>query len=413
MTEIVDGGFVFLEGDHPLRVEWLTELDPLPQPINGAREEYVSLCRRMIAANAIRRFRKDGENGRVSYSRRKLWYAQNPSKFYWPRWCTYGYIIPAVDQLAASGLLLHDKKPPGNRHWQSWFRATGSLMNFQTKLLCKPLHGIILRDENRVDIEYNENDRFILKLIRNLDEVNAYLAKQVITLRGKVIEEGDPLYADLRCVSGATRIKLRRIYSDSSFYKNGRWFNDIQNIPRKERQWMTINGHYVGTHDYTAFYPSLLYALVGETCAGDPYTIPNCTREISKPILNILINTKDGTASVRASANALKERGDRSSQAERYDRARRIIAALKDRNKPIAQFFHSGVGKVLMWHESQLLGHNMRDLMELQIPFVPLHDALLVPERAVDLVREIMEDNLAVYRELLTTAGQELGKTVF
>jgi hypothetical protein len=395
------------ERDHALQPQWLTEHDPLPLPITGRRDEYVSLCRRMIAANAVRRYREDGEDGRVSYSRRRHWYAEHPSRFYWPRWFTYSYIIAAVAQLEAAGLLVHDKKKPGNRHWQSWFRATEALMKLNTKLQYKPVRDIILRDEKRVDVPY-EVDRGVLKMKCDVDEVNAYLSKQVITLRGKVLKEGDPLYVDLHCVSGATRIRLRRIFSDGSFYKNGRWHNDIQNIPKEERPWMTLNGFPVDKHDYSAFYPGLLYALVGEACDGDPYTIPGWPREITKPILNIVLNAKTGTAAVRAAAKKLKELGDDGSQGERHAKARTIIAALKDRNEPIAAHFHSDVGKHLMLHESRLLEWNMRALMKLEIPFVPLHDALLVPEHKLPVLEAIMEDHLAMYREMLTEAGQRL-----
>ena len=150
-----------------------------------------------------------------------------------------------------------------------------------------------------------------------------------------------------------------------------------------------------------------LYAISGEPCEGDPYTIPGVPRHVSKPILNIVLNAKTGTSAVRAAAGELK-RTVGGSQGERHARARAIIAALKERNKPIAEFFHSDVGKWLMEHESRLLGYNMLALMKLQIPFVPLHDALLVPERKLPVLERIMEDNLALYREVLTEGGHRI-----
>jgi hypothetical protein len=63
--------------DHSLRPEWLTKLDPLPLPTVTERERLESFARRMIAANAIRRFREDGNRGNVSYSRSKNWYAEH------------------------------------------------------------------------------------------------------------------------------------------------------------------------------------------------------------------------------------------------------------------------------------------------------------------------------------------------
>src|SRR5262249_42887374 len=69
--------------------------------------------------------------------------------------------------------------------------------------------------------------------------------------------------------------------------------------------------------------------------------IPDVPRHISKPILNICLNAKNGTSAIRAAAQELTQLNVRGSQGERYARARSIIAALKKRNQPIAEFFHS------------------------------------------------------------------------
>src|SRR5262249_10225710 len=192
--------------------------------------------------------------------RNKNWYADNDRRFYWPRFFSYKWILIAVAQLEGGGLILHDKKPRGNLHWQSRFRATPKLMELKANMAYAPTKRIILRDEEKNNIEYNEKARHVLKKNRDIDEINAYLAKQTITLYGKTIREGDPLYVDLHCVAGATRTSLRRVFNDRSWYKGGRWINDIQNIPKPDRRWITLNGYPVAVHDYSAFYPGLLYA---------------------------------------------------------------------------------------------------------------------------------------------------------
>ena len=107
---------------------------------------------------------------------------------------------------------------------------------------------------------------------------------------------------------------------------------------------------------------------------------------------------------MRATAKELKQHIG-GSQKDRHEKARQIIAALKDRNPPIAEFFHSGAGKHLMWLEAFILHQNMLDLMRLEIPFVPLHDALLVPEPAYRELERIMERNLQEAKEMLVDAG--------
>jgi hypothetical protein len=384
--------------DHALRPEWLTKHDPLPLPTRTEREQMESLARRMVAANAIRRYREDGERGNVSYSRRKHWYAEHPSRFYWPKWFTYDYILKAVAQLTAAEMFVHDQKKPGNRHWQSWFRATEKLMGLNAEIKYQPKHRVILRDKEKNEIAYNERARIVIKMIRDIDAVNAYLARQTVTLGNVTLKEGDPLFVDLHCISGALRISTRRIFHDGSFDLGGRWYNDLQNIPRVVRNRLRLNGQPVAIHDYSAFYPGLLYAMVGAVCDGDPYTIPDWPRQISKPTLNILINAKDQTAAVRATAKKLRELGDNASQKDRHSKARAIIAALKERNTPVARYFNSDIGKRLMHYEAFVLHDNMRDLMKLEIPFLPLHDALLVPVAAEPRLIQIMATNLAILR---------------
>jgi hypothetical protein len=386
--------------DHSLRPEWLTKHDPLPLPATTTeRERLESLARRMIAANAIRRYREDKEDGRVSYSRRRAWYAEHPSRFYWPKWFSYKYILTGVAQMDAAGLLIHDQKKSGNRHWQSWFRASAKLMGGDDiKLQYVPKHKIILRDEEKNDIAYNDKARIVIRMIRDIDAVNAYLARQSIMLDNALLKEGDALFVDLHCISGALRISTRRIFHDGSFSLGGRWYNDLQNIPRAARNRLRLNGQPVAIHDYSAFYPGLLYAMVGAECSGDPYAIQDWPRHISKPTLNILINAKSQTAAVRATAKKLKELGDNTSQKDRHNKARAIIGALKTRNATIARYFNSDIGKRLMHYEAFVLHDNMRDLMKAGIPFLPLHDALLVPVAAEPRLIQIMATNLAILR---------------
>ena len=139
--------------DHALKPDWRTKHDPLPLP--GPEEE--SIARRMIAANAIQRHHKDDGTGWVSYSRNKNWYADNDRRFYWPRFFSYKWILIAVAQLEGAGLILHDKKPRGNLHWQSRFRATQKLMELKANMAYAPTKRVILRDENKNNIEYNES----------------------------------------------------------------------------------------------------------------------------------------------------------------------------------------------------------------------------------------------------------------
>jgi hypothetical protein len=396
--------------DHVLRPE-LFAPDPLPMTGTDRDQQDESLARQMIAGNAISRYREDGERGWVSYSRRKNWYADRNRRFYSERYFSYRFILAAMAQMDSAELIEHDKKLPGNRHWQSRFRATEKLVSGNPKVSYAPKRRIILRDGEGDDIAYNDKAQRIVGMLRDIDQINAYLAKQTVSLGGKVLREGDPLYTGTHCVTGTLRISTRRIFHDGSFHKGGRFYNDLQNIPKEARRWLNLAGYPIEIYDYSAFYPRLLYAMAGEPLSRDPYVIPHWAREISKPALNILINAKTGLAAVRAVAQDLKPRIG-GGQGKRMEQARQIIAALKEANQPIAEAFHSGAGLHLMWQEAFLLQQNMRALMTLRIPFLPLHDALIVPEPAYPELKSIMQRNLQVLEDTLIAGSIERQKWV-
>src|SRR5215467_9071458 len=62
----------------------------------------------------------------INYSRRRSFYTQS-QRYYRPPY-SYRAIVPAVDQLAAVGLIENVKMPPGHRGFQSRFRATRDLL---------------------------------------------------------------------------------------------------------------------------------------------------------------------------------------------------------------------------------------------------------------------------------------------
>src|SRR5262249_50507507 len=100
--------------DRPLTMNWMP-LDPdayaqlgLPQLTRNATKARDQIITEALVA---------GPNRYISYSRRKEFYVQR-QRYYR---VTYSYrsIIPAVDQLAAAGLLDHERRPPGSRGYQS------------------------------------------------------------------------------------------------------------------------------------------------------------------------------------------------------------------------------------------------------------------------------------------------------
>src|SRR5262249_35177128 len=148
---------------------------------------------------------------------------------YFPVRAPYGGMVGAVDQLAATGAIEHQKTPRGNLGQQSRFRATSDLYRAYTEcpvpLICTPRERIILRDGDGRLVPYQnsgDTDRWRKQVLR----FNEVLSSASIELDGKLIEEGDEVWVrdgdpvgvqddetdERRMVNGTATLSLHRIW---------------------------------------------------------------------------------------------------------------------------------------------------------------------------------------------------------
>jgi hypothetical protein len=256
-------------------------------------------ARRQIIAEAL-----VAGNRFISYSRRRAFYTET-QRYYRP---TYSYrsIIPPVDQLAAAGLIEHEKVPPGHRGFQSRFRATSDLLSVLSpvELQYKPLELIVLRDAAGNPIDYRDN-RETRAMRKRLAELNEALLSQQIGLGDQIICEGDRLDNGGRAQTQLHRVFHRGDFANGSRFYGGHW----QNIPAKGgRDRIFINGEPTTEVDYRGLHIRLLYQEAGKPMPADPYDIDGLPRKQAKLALLIAINARGHTSAVRALADAL--RGD-------------------------------------------------------------------------------------------------------
>jgi hypothetical protein len=123
--------------------DWVKSLD-LPLPHNCKHAEAIAaVLLEAFIANLV------APEQWVSYSRRKEWWSSG--RRYRGTFYTYATVLRAVDDLAASGLLEHDRKPPGNLGWQSRFRASPLLLKTITfpTVIYDPVELIRLKDNDQ------------------------------------------------------------------------------------------------------------------------------------------------------------------------------------------------------------------------------------------------------------------------
>ena len=257
--------------DHPLNCHWRPVAPDafdsfgLPPP----RSKGATLARAQVLTEAFVVGRADPD-GWISYSRRHEFYSARRGR-YWPTTYTYDQIVPAVDQLAAYGLLEHEKMPTGHRGWQSRFRASPELKTKVGEVPLAVIHDphelVILRDQDGNLIDYSDTER-TRRWRRNIAEINETIMSASIGLRSALVRDGDPLQVG-NSKTGAASNKLYRVFNRGRFSLGGRFYGAWwQNIPAEERANIRINGADTVELDYPRLHPTLLYSLAGKPMDG-------------------------------------------------------------------------------------------------------------------------------------------------
>jgi hypothetical protein len=214
--------------------DWIKSLDlPIPRNVKHA-EARASILLEALIANRV------APGQWVSYSRRKEWWSAGTR--YRGTSYTYATVLPAVDELAALGLLEHDRKPPGNLGWQSRFRATEILQETAKipTVIYDPGELIRLKDRDDKLSDYRDTNNTI-SMRRRLEEINEALSAADLELNAPTIKhDGMLLRMGAHVLYPAMRT-LYRIFNRGSFSCGGRFYGTWwQADPEKDS---TTAGH--------------------------------------------------------------------------------------------------------------------------------------------------------------------------
>lgn len=83
---------------------------------------------------------------------------------------------------------------------------------------------------------------------------------------------------------------MTRIFNNGSFDEGGRFYCQLQNLPKKQRVHLRFDTEPTIEMDFSGMHPHLLYHLQGDDFNGDPYAIEGFKREAVKVAFNTLIN---------------------------------------------------------------------------------------------------------------------------
>jgi hypothetical protein len=380
--------------DHALalhsRLSDTSWLDALRLPI-PCTERHIDTRRRLEARE---RLLADALNGGewVSYSRN--WN-------HWParRYLPFGRQIVAreVEFLEEQGLLEHDRRRPGERGWQSRFRATRSLLLLGRKTSPVRVRGetILLRDEEGQLVDYHDTQE-TRAMRRRVETLNEALAATVIDLApdAPVARVGHMLQINEDLSLCIDDRGLHRVFNRSSFRLGGRFYGGFwQSLKAKKdpekpaepvlRPYLTIDGERTVELDYSGCHPRMLAAELGVDLGVDPYEIGgNWQREDVKIAMMVLINALDLRSAIGRIAYDLGSDGSRAVQ---------LIGAIKARHPGLASSFHTGAGLRLMRADSDISDAIFTRLLKRGIVALSVHDSYIVATKNAGDLRAEME----------------------
>lgn len=237
---------------------------------------------------------------------------------------------------------------------------------------------------------------------KNLRAINQYLAKQAICLHmsnARLLDLGKQLTTPLIF----SHVALRRIFSRGSIQQGGRFYGAWwESIPSEFRPFLTINGMATGEIDFREIHPRMLYLLKGvplpartQDLYDDGWRDPHhqqydvqiepyrSRRKILKTVFNALLNDDEGR--FRLDPKDYKTARDLSLN---LTKIKKILFKM---HPLLMDVYRSGIGLNLQFLDSQIAERVMLDLMNQDIPCLPVHDSFIVPRHQTSNLRQAMQ----------------------
>jgi hypothetical protein len=218
-----------------------------------------------------------------------------------------------------------------------------------------------------------------------LRRYNEFIAKSDIHIEGKLTPPSPPRpFKRIFATSGPVQFNLHgRLYAGQV----GGWH---QGLPKAERHLVRINGEKIVEVDWQSLHLHLAY--VEAQCtppAGDLYAV-HPELEAHRPAVKIVCSAMLSISgeltklppSVREACPTLPKQWT----------ARRIASAVTAHHPAIAHLFGKDRGIAYMSTDSTILMKVLISLMDMNLPVLGLHDAILVQESAKDIAAATMQE---------------------
>ncbi len=192
--------------------------------------------------------------------------------------------------------------------------------------------------------------------------------------------------------------RLTRVFS-RSMRGCGRWFHGWwMLLPAHQRAKILINGEPVDEYDYSSCHLRLALAAYGQTYPlnEDPYKCfaTGChSRKHVKLAINVMFNAPSIRSAIRATVAGI----GREPSSETIRDVGALMTQIVERFPKLQSLFYSRIGLRLMFIESEIMRHNLADLLSEDIVALPIHDSAIALARHHDRLRHVMESNFEMH----------------
>ncbi|MBZ9939209.1 hypothetical protein LB518_23130 [Mesorhizobium sp. BR1-1-16] len=184
-----------------------------------------------------------------------------------------------------------------------------------------------------------------------------------------------------------TQVTVKRYFNRGRMDRGGRLFGAYwEEMPRMDRfHRLRLGGDPVVNVDYGQLYPRLAYLVADrEPPEGDLYAVPG------------LEHCREGvklmTSALLFSEHPLKAWPKGGPQAfPKGTKLGEVVGSISSKHPGLVPYFGSGLGYRLMFTESEILLGVLEVLHREGVPALPMHDAVIVPERHGPRAKEVME----------------------
>ena len=307
-----------------------------------------------------------------------------------------------------------ENNPEGNKR-TSVYATEKFLKAFQEKIGAKAFiikkdkkralyaNPILKRDREKKRVRYSDTAE-IKRYRSNVKRINTLLLSTEISLDFQKIDARD-LEQEIeqnyhydreykRPYIDLTQTVLRRIFSNNSFEQGGRFYGGWwQNIPKKFRPFIALNGENTVELDYSELHPHMLYDDEGVPMPKDPYRINDLvSRKVGKIAFNALLNAKKDPKSEPNQFWWLEY--EHGLTWEKY------LVEMKEYHAPVAHRFATGYGMTLQFMDSQMAEMVMLHFTNKGIPCLSIHDSFIVSSKHRAELESVMLD---AYKTIMST----------